>query len=428
MKIQMPYGDEYLTADVQDGRIKAILGSAVSSNSIVNKTEREIVSDALAHPIDALPLCEMVKQKRHVTIITSDHTRPMPSHITMPLLLSEIRKGSPDAEIIILVATGLHRATTPAELETRFGTEIYKNEKIIVHDCKDKNAIRQVGVLPSGGNLLLSKYALDADLLVAEGFIEPHFFAGFSGGRKSVLPGVAGYESVIANHCSSFIADQNASSGVMDANPVNIDMEYAANIAGLAFILNVILDDKRVIVDAFAGNPVTAHLEGTKNLLKKAAVNKTVAPIVITSNGGYPLDQNLYQLVKCMDTAEKCCEEGGVIIAVGECRDGSGGESFYQDFAGGDSPRSLLERILSRSQSETKADQWQSQILARILGKRHIIIVAPLIENIVKSMGLGFARTLEEALSIADTLMPESINESSKIIVIPNGLGIVITQ
>jgi len=429
MVVDIPYGDGVLNLTLPDDRVKAKLcptGNMGDEFPIDANDQEKVVIDALAHPIESRPLHELSAGKKRVTVITSDHTRPMPSAVTLPILFAEIRKGSPDAEITILVATGLHRATTAEELEARFGAEIFRNEKIIVHDCKDGSTLRNIGVLPSGCELVLSKYALDTDLLIAEGFIEPHFFAGFSGGRKSVLPGVAGYECVVSNHCSSFIADRNAAAGHLEGNPVHRDMVFAAEKASLAFILNVMLDDERNITDAVAGEPARAHAEGCARLGRKAAVKRVTAPIVITSNGGYPLDQNLYQLVKCMDTAEKCCEEGGVIIAVGECRDGIGGEAFYQDFAEGMSPKDLTKRFLSREPNETQTDQWQSQILARILEKRRVIVVAPLIEEAVKNMGLGFAGTLEAALSIADEMLEKQQCNKPGIIVIPNGPGVVI--
>ena len=453
--IKIPYGDEVLLFDAPDRRVKAILcaggcsgqgaeapgvqgegtpnactSDAAGADALdapeENNAQETIVLNALAHPVGSPPLHELAKGKRKVTIITSDHTRPMPSKATMPLLLEEIRKGSPDADILILVATGLHRATTADELKERFGEEICQNEKIIVHDCRDESILRNIGTLPSGGSLVLSRYALDADLLISEGFIEPHFFAGFSGGRKSVLPGVAGYECVVSNHSSAFIANKNAAAGILIENPIHIDMAYAAKKAGLAFILNVLLDERQEIDDAVAGEPEKAHADGCERLLKKVAVGRATAPIVVTSNGGYPLDQNLYQLVKCMDAAEKCCEEGGVIIAVGECRDGVGGDAFYNDFAGGDSPQALLKRFLSRSATETGTDQWQSQVLARILEKRSVIVVAPLIEDAVKGMRLGWAANLDDALVQADAILGRPEGEEAEIIVIPNGPGVVV--
>ena len=435
MNIKLPYGDGHLSIDIPEGRIKAILDIKSGPNSGVQTDrppdEKEITRRALNEPIGCPPLRELTKGKRKVTVVTSDHTRPMPSMVTMPLILEEIRKGSPDAEILILVATGMHRATTEEELLARFGEEICANERIIVHDSRDKNTLRDIGTLPSGKKLELSVHALDTDLLIAEGFIEPHFFAGYSGGRKSVLPGVASYDCVVSNHSSEFIADRNAATGLLEGNPIHMDMVAAAELAGLAFILNVTLGEGRKIDGAFAGHPVAAHIAGCEELTRKSTVAKVSASIVITSNGGYPLDQNLYQLVKCMDTAEKCCDEGGVIIAVGECRDGVGSDTFFEDFSRGKSPEELTQLFLSRGPAETAADQWQSQILARILEKRSIIVVAPLIEESVRAMGLHFAACLESALSLAEDLLesPRDAGTNSPeadIVVLPDGPGLAI--
>ena len=149
------------------------------------------MQEALEHPIGTPRLCDMAIDKKKVVVISSDHTRPVPSRIIMPLILKEIRRGNPDADITILISTGLHRETTREELESKFGPEITEHETIIVHDCDDTDNMVYLGKLPSGGNMYINRLAVEADLLVAEGFIEPHFFAGFSGGRKSVLPGVA---------------------------------------------------------------------------------------------------------------------------------------------------------------------------------------------------------------------------------------------
>jgi nickel-dependent lactate racemase len=410
-----------MTLTIPDARLLAVMEPCKDAGT-GKEDEADTVRNALAQPIGSPALAELAKGKRRITMITSDHTRPMPSRITMPVLLEEIRRGAPAAELTILVATGLHRATTQEELAERFGAEIVAHERVIVHDCRDTQNLRQLGNLPSGGSLTLSAYATEADLLVAEGFIEPHFFAGFSGGRKSVLPGVAGYDSVVYNHCADFIADPRARTGVLHGNPIHEDMVYAAKAAGLAFLLNVLLDDRHRIVDAVAGDAALAHEEGCRRLTAQAAVPAKKAPIVITSNGGYPLDQNIYQMVKCMDTAAQCCEDGGVIIAVGECRDGHGGEAFFQDFAGREDPKILTARFQSRSRAETKTDQWQSQILARILTRCRVILVSPGQQELTLAMGLCWAANAEEALLQAGSLIGDPYAE---IVYIPVGVGIV---
>ena len=294
-------------------------------------------------------LKELARDKKKIVIISSDHTRPVPSHITMPIILDEIREGSPEANITILVASGFHRASTKAELRDKYGDEIVDKEKIVIHDSRDKDNMVKIGILPSGGDLILNKLAIQADLLVAEGFIEPHFFAGFSGGRKSILPGIASKETVLANHCSEFIAHPKARAGILKGNPIHEDMLYAAKKANLNFILNVVINGDKKIINAFAGHWKEAHLEGCEFVSKLAGVKSKPADIVITTNGGYPLDQNIYQSVKGMTAAEDTCKKGGVIIIASACDDGHGGDFFYNTFAKANAVQNVMDEIMARN-------------------------------------------------------------------------------
>ena len=212
-----------------------------------DKPEEEIVKDALAHPIHSKRLRELAKGKDNIVLIASDHTRPVPSKVIMPGVLEEIKAGNPNAKITILIATGFHRPTTREELIYKFGEDIVDREDITfaVHKSHENADMVELGTLPSGGKLKINKIAAEADLLISEGFIEPHFFAGFSGGRKSVLPGVSSAATVMANHCSEFIASEYARTGVLEGNPIHRDMIYAAEQAKLAFIINVVLDENK---------------------------------------------------------------------------------------------------------------------------------------------------------------------------------------
>ena len=233
-KIRLPYHHSFQEAEIPASNLSAILSPADDSADAPSIAEqRQRVAAALDNPIGSLKLEDLAKGKRTATLITSDHTRPVPSHLTLPILLERLRNGNPEIDISILVATGCHRATSADEMCQKFGADVVRREKFVMHDCTDASSIRHVGTLPSGGDLWLNQLALDTDLLIAEGFIEPHFFAGFSGGRKSVLPGVAGHETVLANHCSAFIADPKARAGCLDGNPLHRDMLYAAQKAGL---------------------------------------------------------------------------------------------------------------------------------------------------------------------------------------------------
>ena len=283
----LPYGKETLKAEIEEEHLAGVLVSELHDYKAPMEGSR-LVQEALEHPIGTPRLCDMAIDKKKVVVISSDHTRPVPSHIIMPLILKEIRRGNPDAEITILISTGLHRETTREELESKFGPEITENETIIVHDCDDTDNMVCLGKLPSGGNLYINKLAVEADLLVAEGFIEPHFFAGFSGGRKSVLPGVASRETVMYNHNSAFIGDPHSRTGIIEGNPIHNDMLYAARVAGLDFIVNVVIDSAHEPIFAVAGDCDLAHRVGREFLASKCQVDAVPADIVISTNGGYP--------------------------------------------------------------------------------------------------------------------------------------------
>ena len=242
--ISFRYGKTQIEHSFTDGELVAVLTSSIERYT-PEADGAELIRRALASPIGTVPLFEMARGKKKIVLIASDHTRPVPSKLIVPAMLAEIRKGNPDADVTILIATGCHRGTTEAELIAKFGEEIVKNEKIVVHDCDDKEMLTNLGTLPSGGACEINKLAAEADLLVAEGFIEPHFFAGFSGGRKSVLPGIAGRTTVLANHCSEFIAHPKARTGILDGNPIHADMLWAAKQAKLAYIVNVVINEKK---------------------------------------------------------------------------------------------------------------------------------------------------------------------------------------
>lgn len=388
-----------------------------------NLTESELVRNALEYPIESPLLRNLAKHKKSVVIVSSDHTRPVPSHITLPLLLGEIRSGNPRVNITILVATGMHRMTNKDELRTKFGDEIVKHEKIVIHNSQDSSSMVKIGTLPSGGSLILNRLAVEADLLIAEGFIEPHFFAGFSGGRKSILPGIASYETVLANHCSEFIASPNARTGILENNPMHFDMLYAAKKIKLAFILNVVINSDKKIIYAIAGHREKAHLKGCEFVSNLASVKAQPADIVIITNGGYPLDQNIYQTVKGMTAAESTCKPGGIIITVSECRDGHGGKSFYETFANAPSVQTIMDRLLTNNRDQTIPDSWEIQILARILLKHKVILVSDTPRTMIESMGMYWAPDVKTAIHMADTMLGR---DNGNIMVIPDGVSVIV--
>jgi len=421
-KIKIPYSKQFLKIEIPDNNLVAILESKAHFYK-ASGTQDEIVNRALDNPIGSEKLENLVKGKKNLVLITSDHTRPVPSKVTIPILLERIRKANPKIDIKILIATGFHRPTTREEMIDKFGSKIVDNEVIINHLSEDKNSVLRVGTLPSGGELWLNKIAMETELLISEGFIEPHFFAGFSGGRKSVLPGVASATTVMANHCSEFIASEFARTGVLVNNPIHKDMLYAAKEAKLAFILNVVIDSNKKVINAFAGHSELAHVEGCKFVMELATVKAVKADIVISTNGGYPLDQNIYQSVKGMTAAEATSKEDAVIIMVSACNDGHGGQSFYDNISNATSPREVLEKTIKVGRNDTVPDQWEFQILARILDKHIVILVTDQCDpKMIKKMHMLHAPSFEKALEKA----LEIKGKDATITVIPDGVSVVV--
>ena len=421
MHISIPYGRTHLTAELPEERVQAVLKSHLESY-VPPMGQTELVEAALASPVGSEPLEKLAEGKQNIVLIASDHTRPVPSKVLVPPMLAAIRRGNPNAKITILIATGCHRGTTKDELIEKFGADIVARETIVIHDCAAEEDMVTIGTLPSGGTLRINRIAAEADLLISEGFIEPHFFAGFSGGRKSVLPGIAAKETVYWNHNAEFIASPLARTGILEGNPIHRDMIYAARAAKLAFICNVVINAKHEVVGAFAGDCEQAHVAGAEFLKSLCMCEKAPAPIVITSNNGYPLDQNIYQAVKGMTAGEATCREGGVIIMVAACNDGHGGESFMKTVAQDLSAGEILAQIQATPKQDTVPDQWESQILVRILSKFHVVLVSQADPALVSAMKMHPAETLPQALEIAQKLL----GCTPAVTVIPEGISTII--
>ena len=422
--VTFPYGREHVQYTFEKENLLGVLTSSIEQYIPVH-TGRELVRQALQAPVNSAPLCELAKAAQKIVIIASDHTRPVPSKVIMPEILAEIRKGNPAANVTILIATGCHRGTTKAELVEKFGEDIVQNENIYIHDCDEREMLVNIGTLPSGGACEINRLAFEADLLVAEGFIEPHFFAGFSGGRKSVLPGIAGRKTVLANHCAEFIAHENARTGSLDNNPIHEDMLWAAKTAKLRFIVNVILNAEKQPIFAVAGDTEQAHKKGTDFLSSLCAVKALPADIAISTNGGYPLDQNVYQAVKGMTAAEATVKKDGVIIMLAASDDGTGGDYFYHLLADEADIRKSMDSILRRSRNETDPDQWEAQILLRILHKAQVIYVSHLSDELVRAMHMHPAHSLAEAIDMAKRLLQKS---DVTVTAIPEGVSVIVKE
>ncbi len=417
--IQLPYGHGSLDLHVEEEQLEAVVRAQMGSLE-PDPNEIEIVQHALQHPIGTPRLSELARGKDRIVLVTSDHTRAVPSRITLPLQLAEIRRGNPDADITILIATGLHRMTTEEEQRHMFGDALVDNEHIVCNNAFEPSQFVDLGTLPSGAHFKVNRLATTCDLLICEGFIEPHFFAGFSGGRKSILPGICAEETVKENHSYRAIADPHALTGVLVGNPIHVDMVAAARRVGVAHILNVALNERKEVIGAWAGELEEAHAAGVAFVRQWSQCPPVTGDIVVTTNGGYPLDQNLYQSPKAVATAEACAGDNGVIIMCCSCLDGMGGNHFAKLIQMGtpDEIDAYLSRIPS---TETIPEQWCPQIYARILRKHPMVLVSELDPKTVRRCNMIPAATPDEALAIARQLK----GDDARVVVIPDGVSVL---
>lgn len=418
--IPIPYYTSTLALHVEEENLKAVL-TAKMHGFHAEKSQEQLVLDALEHPVGSPRLRTLAEGKRKIVIVTSDHTRAVPSKITLPLLLKEIRSGNPDADITILIATGLHRPTTEEEQRRMFGDAIVDHEKIAINNAFDPKQFVELCVLPSGAVFQVNRLAAECDLLVTEGFVEPHFFAGFSGGRKSILPGICSERTVNENHSYKAVSHPRSNSGMLKDNPIHADMLCAAKAVNVQFIFNVALDGEKKIVAAWAGDLEKAHEAGVAFIRQWSQCPVVTGDIVVTSNGGYPLDQNLYQSPKAMATAEACAGEDGVIIMCCSCCDGMGGAHFGQLIQRG-TPDEIDRYLSSIPPEKTIPEQWCTQVCVRVLRKHPVILVTTFLNHDeVRKANMIPASTPDEALEIAYRLK----GEQASVVVIPDGVSVL---
>lgn len=332
--IKIPYYTSTLDLHVDEANLKAVVTAKMHDYKPA-KSEVELVKDALAHPIGSKTLRELAVGKKKVTLVTSDHTRAVPSKLTLPILLAEIRAGNPDADITILIATGLHRPTTEEEQRRMFGDAIVDNEEIAVNNAFEPDDFVKVCDLPSGAEFFCNKIAVDCDLLVCEGFIEPHFFAGFSGGRKSILPGIASMKTIQQNHAHSLDPNEPHSNpaignAVLEGNPLHEDMCEAAAMVEQLYVVNLVMNAGMKLARITAGHWLDSWLEACKaaDAMYQTSIPEK-ADVIITSCGGYPKDMSLYQGTKTIDNVEFGLKKGGTLVLLAECRDGGGPAEYF---------------------------------------------------------------------------------------------------
>lgn len=418
MRVKLAYGRQGLEVFVPEG-VKVLEPRFVPGLP----DERAALVAGLRKPLGSRPLAELVRPGDRVVVVHTDITRATPNERILPVLLEELETaGVARQDITLLNGLGTHRRQTEAELRAMLGDRIVDRYRCLQHDCNDDENLVSLGVTSLGHPVRINRHYLESDVRILTGFIEPHFFAGFSGGPKAVLPSLAGKESVFSNHGLSMIADPRATWGVTEGNPIWMEMREVALRTDPTFLLNVTLNSKREITGVFAGEMLAAHAAGCEQV-KEAAMVEVDQPydIVITTNSGYPLDQNLYQSVKGLSAASQVVREGGTIILAAACEDGLPEHGLYRDLlieAG--SPRGMLE-LISRPGFSAQ-DQWQVQIQAQIQLQASVYVYSDGLtdEQIEKALFLP-------CRSVEDTLIEliEKYDPGARICVIPNGPQVI---
>lgn len=369
MRVILAYGKEGLEIELPDKGVTVLEPRYTPGVP----DERAVLQRAMRQPMGTPPLRELVSPQDTVAIVFSDLTRPMPNDRVLPVLLDEL-DHVPREKITLINALGTHRRNTDEELKDMLGREIAAGYRVIQHDCWDKKGMVYLGQTSFGHEAWVSRAYLEADVRILTGFIEPHLFAGFSGGPKAVLPGVAGGDLIMANHGAKMLKHPKATWGITDGNPVFEEMREVALVTRPTFLLNVTLNKERAITGVFAGDLLTAHSAGTA-FAKEIAMIPVEKPfdIVITSNSGYPLDLNLYQAVKGMSAAAQIVKPGGSIIAAAECWDGVPDHGYYKELLHrARSPQELLDIVMAPGFA--LPDQWEGQIQAQIQLKADVYV------------------------------------------------------
>jgi nickel-dependent lactate racemase len=385
MKVELAYGHGQLSVELPDDRTTVI--SPAHRPALAD--EKAAVIEAVVRPIGVRPLSEWITSTSKICIHFTDITRATPNHRLIPWLLEYLGSiGVQREQITLLNQLGTHRPNTQAELETMLTAEVVRDYRVVNHEPENHAACIPFGSTKTGAPVLINRLCAEADVRIVTGFIEPHFFAGFSGGPKGIMPGVAHLETVMSNHGEHNMGDARATFGVCEGNPLWEELLDIALRVGPSFLVNVTLNEKRDITGVFAGDLVQAHRAG-REFVRASAMQKVKEPfeVVVTTNSGYPLDQNLYQGVKGMSAAARIVAPGGTIILASECREGiPSGSPFDKLLKEGRSPEEIL--TLLATPGFQRPEQWQAQIQCLIARKARVMLYSAISEATVRGAHL----------------------------------------
>jgi len=414
MQVRIAYGKGHLHVELPDDRTTVI----EPSHRDGLPDERAALMAALEKPIATKPLHQWWKPGARFCIVFTDITRATPNDRLIPWLLEYLHQNGVARECITLLnSTGTHRGNTAEELDVMLTPAVARNYRIINHDCHKKEDMEVCGTTRDGTPALINRELINADVRIITGFIEPHFFAGFSGGPKGIMPGVAGLQTVMSNHGARMIGDPQSVFGVLDENPIWCEMRDIALRIGPSFLINVTLNESRAITGFFAGDLIKAHREGCE-FVRTTAMQKVDAlhDIVITSNSGYPLDMNLYQGVKGMSAAARILKPGGLLILACECSEGiPTGSPFDMLLRSATGADDILQMLAQPG--FVRAEQWQAQIQSLISKRARVLLHSSLSDDDVRAAHLTSCRDIGQA--VHEEL--KRVGDTARVAVLPQG-------
>jgi len=412
MKVHLQYGTQGIDAEIPSGNVTVVQPIFVEGLP----EEAAVFTAAVRDPIDSRPLRDLIRSSDRVAIVIPDITRPLPTNRLLPWVLAEL-SHVPDENFTVISGTGSHRMNTPEELAAMVGVEVMARIRVVNHTAHDPSRLAFAGMTADGRKVFMNPEYVEADKRIVLGFIEPHFMAGFSGGYKGIFPALADIDSIMHYHRASVIGDPRSTWGLLEGNPTQEQIRANGSILPVDFCINVTLNRHRQITGFYCGDVLAAHRKGSGFAKATAMVRCGRAfPVVVTTNGGYPLDQNLYQAVKGMSAGAQIVEEGGFILAASKCDDGFPAHgNFRKLLFAHNSPQAILNTI--NTPGFSMYDQWEAQLLAIILLKARVGLYSDIPSEEVRRAHLEPVSEVSERI----TAELEHVGRDAPIAVLPEG-------
>ena len=417
MKVHLAYGKRGLDVELPDH------ATVVMPQHTPRLLDPEgAVRRALQEPLASPPLRELVRAGDSVAIVVSDITRPVPNRILLPPVLEALESAGVTKErLVIVIGTGMHRAATPEEIEAMLGPDIPTSYRVVSHDARDRNTLSYLMTTPRAVEVWLNRHYMDADVKILTGFVEPHLFAGYSGGGKAVLPGIAGADLVMSNHGADMLSHPKATYCQADGNPIFEEIREVALASRPTFCLNVSLNESKDITGVFAGDIAVAHEAGMAQAARQALRPiPHLFDIVVSTNIGYPADINLYQSVKGMSAAALAVKEGGAIVLASECSEGLGRGEYVELLQSEGSPKALLDKI--HSPGFIMYDQWGVQCQVMVQQRADVYLCSGMSRETTESAHLYYCQDVGETVErLRQRHRAEHSGQEPTICVLPYG-------